>query len=211
MVTALIGDPSTPFSLGTIRDDAPHSLSVTHRNGEVTAYLDGQRTVHQVGLQPLVVADTPPSISGDGIHGQLLCASLFDGQQTSEEAASSHKALRTSWDHRPVIQRINVRARPITRSRIPQAAEILPYRSALVVSAYRVVGGTAAVAHGSRIFVAQWALMDGKSIELPAAPNDEEIELTLESLADHPELESVYLEDTLDHPAHDQIYVETDR
>ena len=221
-LTLLVGDSSSSFSIGTISDQLPHSLSVVFRQGELTAYVDGILSIQQVTTQPLTLAGKsaakPSRVTGDGVRAHLLAIALFDGRTNPEQAAISHRALCAAWDQRPKVRRISVRVQLLGRSRIPQLSEIQPYRSALVVNSYRVIRGSGeqgelsgALVAGTNIFVAEWALMDSMPTELGAHKPDQERELNLGLFSEHPELESVYFEDTLDHPATDMIYVDIDR
>ena len=95
------------------------------------------------------------------------------------------------------------------RSDIPEPDGIRPYRDALVVCEYDTDPEHSSL--GTRIYAAQWGIIDGRRTPLAALAIGSACELELEDIADHPELESAWLADTLAHPPSATIYVEAGR
>jgi hypothetical protein len=82
---------------------------------------------------------------------------------------------------------VRVLAELVAKSKIPTAEQILPHRSALAVSKYRLkqvlegelAGGEST---GGEIFVAQWALLDARKQPIVDLAPGAEAELLLEPL-----------------------------
>jgi hypothetical protein len=89
---------------------------------------------------------------------------------------------------------LRVLAELVAKSKIPTAEQILPHRSALAVSKYRVkqvlagelAGGELAIAE---IFVAQWALLDARKQPIVDLAPGAETELLLEPFDRNPQIQ----------------------
>ena len=96
--------------------------------------------------------------------------------------------------NRSPAQRWKVKGTLVETTQLPDPANILPYRRALVENVYRidrVLEGAAPEGVMKKMVVIQWAVMDGKP--LPSAADwtpGVSRELMLEPMAAHPELQS---------------------
>lgn len=200
------------FVLAQITDDQFHHVSIGYTEGSVFALLDGIPCLPEKHIGLLQFTSKGQTVIGGQWRGVLAALRLTDGVPKTDLVAEDLRYFRTELKKRPVAARRTVRAIPVSRSRVPHPASILPYRSALVVDTYRLVRGEKDLITGATCHVAHFRIMDGQAVPLMRAKKDDgEVELTLEVLSVHPELESIFLVDTVDHPAGERIWVEADR
>lgn len=84
--------------------------------------------------------------------------------------------------------RVVVDARLVEASAVPAPESIAPYRHALAVHAFEVVGVISGPLEGRRVRVAQWAIRDGRRTAAASRPG-QTVRLTLEPYDRHRELE----------------------
>ena len=80
---------------------------------------------------------------------------------------------------------------------MPDPADILPYRAALVVNEYDVEKIVSGKYRRKAVRVAQWGIIDGERAPVSQAEPGEPARLVIEPWADHPELESEQQIDSL--------------
>ena len=204
--------PAQRYPIARFTDDLFHHLSIGYRGGSVSVLIDGQPSPAILGPTHVQFSGKGKLIGGGQWRGVLAGLRLTDQASQIEQVAEDLNHFRTEVIKRPVISRRTVRVMPLKRAQVPQPASILPYRSALVVDTYRIERGNQDLTSGSVCHVAHFRIIDGKPVPLPQAHNPQgELELTLEPLSGHPELESVFLVDPTDRPANELIWVEADR
>jgi hypothetical protein len=178
----------------------------------VVAHLNGVRCAAEQIRVPLRLSDRHIQVRGGSWSGALIGLRLWDGRVSQADVSEDLRSTTMMINQRAKLTRRTIRAVPVARSSIPTPTSILPYRSALAVDTYQIVQGDGELASGARCRVAHWVIMDGQTITpFSGTKSGEAVELTLESLADHPELESIFLVDTGDHSAGEEIWVEADR
>lgn len=193
------------LALGVVRDRDRHTLSLSCRDGDFTAHLDGQEVARALGVGDLHLSDDGIVIEGHG-HGRLHGIALARQAYAPASVLADH---RTQQALATPLPSHHLRVRVGRRSRPPPLADIHPYRNALTVNAYEVVQGDETIAAGNTVLVAQWAYLDGEPMNQPGGLGDV-MDLRIEPFADHPELGAAYRVDTLDLPGI-PVYVESDR
>jgi hypothetical protein len=96
--------------------------------------------------------------------------------------------------------RLVVDARLVHAAAIPTPEAIHPYRNALVVNAYEVVGVVEGRYESSRLLVAQWAIRGARVLPEARKQPGQTYRLTLERYDAHPELEGERLVTERDEP-----------
>ncbi len=209
--TLRVGSPRRPNSeasveLAELAANTAIHVALTYTPGRTELYLDGE---------PVAISDT---IQGDFFHFRNLRLVVGDGSWDGTvegvaiwnrilsaakitEDARRYIALR---EQRPTVARSAVEARPMARSATPTLQQISPYRQALAVVEYQVVRQLAGEPLPATIRVAEWAILDGKTVALGEAA--EETTLSLERFTDNLQLEPLYLSDTLPAAAGELYY-----
>ncbi len=95
----------------------------------------------------------------------------------------------TAASPRPSVARLVIEARLSHAGPIPTPASIAPYRHALVVSEYDVVGVVNGEYGAKKIQVARWAIRDGRVLANARQVAGTAVRMTLERFDAHPELE----------------------
>jgi hypothetical protein len=85
--------------------------------------------------------------------------------------------------------RLVVDARLVTAGEVPTPEAIAPYRNALVVHVYDVLGVVEGEHDAAQVVVAQWAIRDARVLPDAQKRPGETVRLTIERYAAHPELE----------------------
>jgi hypothetical protein len=120
-------------------------------------------------------------------RGDFFPDAWFEGGETAVLDAAALRALSVSVAARPV-QQLRVQVRCAEASRIPVARSILPYRSALVVHRYDVVGVEAGELAEKQILIAHWGIRDGSVQPTARVRPGQTLTLTVESFEEHREL-----------------------
>jgi hypothetical protein len=95
----------------------------------------------------------------------------------------------TAASSRPSVARLVIEARLSHAGPIPTPESIAPYRHALVVSEYDVVGVVNGDYGAKKIHVARWAIRDGRVLPDARQVAGTSVRMTLERFDAHPELE----------------------
>jgi hypothetical protein len=172
-------------------------VALTYTPGRTELYLDGERVRVSNAVQGDFFHFRNLRLAvGDGswrgtVEGVAIWNRVLDAAEIAEDALR----YRSLLDRRAAVPRWVVEARPLERSATPTLQRISPYRQALAVVEYEVVRRLEGEALPARIRVAEWAILDGKAVALPAGAED--AVLSLELFTDNPQLEALYLSDTL--------------
>jgi hypothetical protein len=209
---SLEGEPVTraPFGraplydIARLPDTGPHHVIVSYVPGRLAVYLDGSKTFEATdvtgtlkawGLGELCFGDN----HNGGRHawlGTIEGVAIYARFIEAEEAGKNYMAMRTRVTSRKPLPQIEVDAKLLAVSRIPELREIAPYRDALVVNEFAVtkvrkvskdwkING--AIEGGRKIRVAQWGMVDGTKTALAQAKVGETYRLVLEVFTGHPE------------------------
>ena len=99
---------------------------------------------------------------------------------------------------RKALPQIEVQARLVAKSNVPDPGQMAPYHSALVVNEYEVEKVLKGAYAGKTIRVAQWGIIDLKPTPLAAQEPGASVKLVLEKFTDHDELVPELISDTLE-------------
>ncbi len=180
---------------------------VTYHEGQLTAYRNGEVALRSKAVtgdfanweaMHLVFGDEHSG--GRNWDGSVESVAIYDRPLTPEEVARHWRAVRVKLARREAVPRTRVEARVVRASQAPKLADIAPYREALIVHEVEVTGGAGEgeLARGRRVFVADWAILDGKTQPGARAKAGQKLDVTLEPFAAQPQLESTYLAETLE-------------
>jgi len=219
--------------LCTITDQAPNHVVVSYKPGNLACYLNGEEvlttdkvngrlqwgrpsferglsfggsSIFEGGLPGWSVHGAPPQYPL--WRGRLEGIAIYARAIGPREAATNFAAYDAIIKARPVVDRITVRGRLAAKSKVPNAADIAPYRDALVVYEYEVDKVVKGEYDGKKIRVARWGLIDARPTALSRAKPGDRAELVVEPRADHPELDAQVIRDTLEEDFALPLYVD---
>lgn len=199
------GDP--PLELGILPELQPIHLAASFSPGRFRAYRDGALAVEQVHpgdffhwkdawLLVGAEAGSPERFRGFVSHLSLHAREL-DAAAIAESASLSLRALAETRRADFTV----VEARLLSRSRIPELAEISPYRSALATEEWEVLRHLGGRPVTGRVRVARWVWLGG---ERAAESREEPLRtvkiLRLEPYSIQRQLQSLVVSDTLPPP-----------
>lgn len=196
------GKPQVP--LFTLTPGEPVHVVVTFAPGRLRAYRNGELVVESAAIEGsfgmhwrdgrLVFGDEWGG--GGAWDGTLEGVALYSRALSPELARESWLRYEKILAARPDVPRTVVRARLVAPADVPTLAEISPYRQALAVFGYEIVGtveGPPVAERGERIGVARWVILDGETLPTARGQSGRAERLVLEPFADNPQLEGVYL------------------
>jgi hypothetical protein len=188
------------MNLGT----TPHHVIVSYLPGRLVAYLDGQKAfeTNEVtgalkawGCGDLCFGDN----HNGGRHawlGKIEGVAIYKRFLEADEVRRNYAAIMYRVKARKMLPQIEVEAKLLAASRIPELREIAPYRDALVINEF-VVGKVVKTSNdwtfngriepGQRVRVAQWGMVDGVKTHLTQAKVGQAYRLVLEVFTGHPE------------------------
>jgi hypothetical protein len=194
------------IELCKVQEGRPSHLVVSCGQGSLQCYLDGELAKETEVAAPL--AWVKPKFDGgmylggrqdvrNQWHGRLECVAVFAHALEANDVASDYAACSKVVAARRNPQRITIKARLAARSEMPTPADVAPYRDALIVNEYEVMQVLDGKCEPGKMCVAQWGLLDGRPTELERAKVGDEVQLTVESFSDHPELETEAIRNSL--------------
>ncbi|RPI87789.1 MAG: hypothetical protein EHM42_04900 [Planctomycetaceae bacterium] len=183
--------------LGTLSSSRPHHLALTVESGKPRAWWDGS----PVRLGRTRLPSSRPWRDGslrfgstgtttNHWHGRIERVFLSDNALDSATVTADHRLIQEEIaDRRPAAQ---IRLRGVVKQTTPEPspAAVAPYRRALVLHHVRVEQVVSGRLTASDILLARWGLLDGRKVGGAVPAVDETIDLLVEPLLDHPELES---------------------
>ncbi len=197
----------TDVTLMTLTKARPVTVAVAYEEGRLVAFKNGRR-VHKTETitgdlstwteGPLVLGSAP-----DGSRdwaGRLQGVAVFMRALSAEEAKVNADAMATRTGKQTPLEPLRVRATLIDRSTTPAAAVIEPHRQGLSVFLWEVEE----VLEGElppgirHVLVAHWTILSGDVLPFTAAPRGAELELRLDPIERHPQLQSALRFDDLD-------------
>lgn len=194
--------------LGALPDEGPCHVVVACDGTNVSAFLDGKRAGVPVRLEGSCRWKTPDFNEGLFFGGRPGHAYPWRGalegvavysRALGEPAAQRNAAARrAALAGRKAIPRVEVEARAVALTPIPDPAKIAPYRNALAVGEFEIMKVLKGRLGDKVLRVAQWALEDGKPTDLARLKVGEVRRLALEPMPEHPEFESEFVQDALD-------------
>jgi hypothetical protein len=211
---AKLGGPPKPevFEMATLPDTKPHHLIVSVAPKRLAFYLDGKKVKE---IDPLLPADRtrvvgelpwPMYFAGGHYHtvrskiawrGTFEHVAMYSRFIEEPEAAKNAAIVAAELAKRKTLPRIEVQAKLVAKSKIPDPREIAPYRNVIMVNEYSVEKVLKGKYAQKTIRVAQWGMLDLKPTPLAAQEPGASVKLVLETFADHDELVSELISDTL--------------
>lgn len=181
--------------LGKIAAGRTQHVLLTYAPGRLLCYIDGKTVPVNSRIQGDFSAWSEQQlVFGDEYtgkfnwSGRLEGIAIFDHSLTAEEAARHYELFARRLADRNPAERLRIRAKCLETTPIPDPRTIVPYRRALVVNRYQVEKVLQGGFGGEEILVAQWGILDKAVVSEAKIRVGQSIELTLESLDDHPEL-----------------------
>jgi hypothetical protein len=182
--------------LASISDDRPTHVLAAYRAGLLAFYVNGSEVFRTDAIRADLRRAEPARLVFGAVEadrhawqGALEAVALYGRFVDAPEAAEKARALEARLAGRTAPARSHVRARLVRASEIPDPKAIEPYRRALVVGKYEIVGPAAGLAR--HVQIARWAILDGRLVggALRAKPGEER-DLALEPFEGHPQLDS---------------------
>jgi len=193
------GDPKPEvFEMATLPDTRPHHVIVSWAEKRLAFYLDGKK-VKEIDPSPaqLLIFTPPMRFAENAWRGQFEYLAFYNRFIEEDEAAKNAAAVAADLAKRTTLPRIEVQAKLVAKSKLPDPGQMAPYRNALVVNEYeveKVLKGTYA---DKTIRVVQWGMLDLKPTPLAAQEPGTSVKLVLETFIDHDELVPEPISDTL--------------
>ncbi|HUT59835.1 MAG TPA: hypothetical protein VNA25_18465, partial [Phycisphaerae bacterium] len=163
-------------------------------------YLDGKK-VKEIDPSPATSicggGYTPVRFAMNNWRGTFEYLAFYNRFIEEAEAAKNAAVVAADLAKRTTLPRIEVQAKLVAKSKLPDPRQMAPYRNALIVNEYeveKVLKGTYA---GKTIRVVQWGMLDLKPTPLAAQEPGTSVKLVLETFADHDELVPELISDTL--------------
>lgn len=182
--------------LGKLVAGQPQHVMVTYQPGRLRCYRDGVETPVSGAVAGnlaswlaghLVFGNEPSGVRP--WSGELDGVAIYSRALTPDEAKEQAARAKARLAERRPAPRLVIDARLSEATPTPDLRTLGLYRRALVVNAYKVEKVVGGRYEGKDILVAQWAILDGKV--LPVSWRVGQVcRLTLESMDDHPQLES---------------------
>ena len=206
------GDPKPEvFEMATLPDTRAHHVIVSYAAKRLAFYLDGKK-VKEIDPSPAhLLEDTQPKFlwfvplrmafadiaAKNAWHGTFEYVAMYNRFIEEPEAAKNAAAVAAELAKRKALPRIEVQAKLVAKSKVPDPGQMAPYRSALVVSEYQVEKVLKGDYAGKTIRVAQWGIIDLQPTPLAAQAPGTSVKLVLETFVDHDELVPELISDTL--------------
>jgi hypothetical protein len=198
--TSETGPRGEEVELGVIEADRPYHVVVSFARGVLSCHIDGR----QVLQSPQFTGDLSDwndraqLLFGDewqGVdrqwNGLLEGVAIYDRKISEDEIAKKSDLYAAKLAQRPAPEITEVEVELVRRHEPPALEDIAPYRRALVLNLYRVIGESPAADENGEVRVAEWILLDGQEPEAnkPLRPGMRR-QMRLERFENHPELES---------------------
>jgi len=187
-------------SLTPIEAKRTYHVLVSYANGVVTCHVDGKRVMQSSAIRGDFSTwnDQAKLLFGDeweAVHrqwsGLLEGVAIYDRKIGDEEAARKAALYGKILEARAPRESWEVDLELVRRHEPPPLEQISPYRRALVLNLYKVLGDSPVADENGEVRVAEWILLDGNE---PAANrplrNGTRRTMRLERFTDHPQLES---------------------
>ncbi|NQT20177.1 MAG: PKD domain-containing protein [Planctomycetes bacterium] len=209
------------FELCELAGQEPNHIVISVAPGRLACYLNGKEAMKTEKVKDLEWTKDPYCA---GVHfggfilvpgrhtpwrGMVEGVALFSRAVSAEDAAQDFAAYTKIMGSRKTVPQIELRARLVAKSKIPRPADIVPYRSALVVNEYDVIMVRFGKYTEKKVRVAEWGLLDTQPTQVAKAEIGSLADITLEAYTDHPELDGQVLRNTLDENFDLTLYVDS--
>ena len=171
----------------------PSHVVVTYSPARLTAYLNGEKRLE------LGAAD----IRGDFYHwddraltfggARMEGVAIYDRVLDAGEVEANYERYRSLLIGRSTVVQLTVDARLERRTAAPGLDEISPYREALVIYEYELLGRVVGKPPSTRVRVAHWAILDAERTPINDRREGQVYRMKLETFAANPQLASLFL------------------
>ncbi len=142
-------------------------------------------------------------------RGRMEGIAVFPRALTDAEAAAEAAAFKALQAGRKPAAAVRFRGSLVRQAQTAELAAIRPYTRSLTAAVYKVEQVLAGDYQQPTITVLHWMIMDGKRLPIADRAPGAVVELAVESLDDHPQLESCRRDDLADgDPAAELFYCE---
>lgn len=190
-----LGGPGT-IDLFAPEAGRPVHVLIACERAKWTAYRDGRSIRSGALAAPAPAWGTRQLVLGaawsgaDPWRGRMEGIAVFPRALTAEEAASEAAAMGALQAGRKPATAIRFRGTLVRQAKTAGLDEIRPYTRSMTVAKYKVDEVLAGEWKEPTIAVLHWTIMDSKRLPIADRKPGTAVELTVESLADHPQLES---------------------
>jgi hypothetical protein len=186
--------------LGAIEAGRTYHVVISFARGVLSCHIDGKPVMQTPQFSGNLSGwnDGAKLLFGDewqGVdrqwHGLLEGVAIYDRKISEEEIGKKAELYAAKLAQRPAPEITEVEVELVRRHEPPALEDIAPYRRALVLNLYRVIGKSPAADENGEVRVAEWILLDGQEPEAnkPLRPGTRRT-MRLERFENHPELES---------------------
>jgi hypothetical protein len=204
------------YEIARLPDMLPHHVLVSYVPGRLVAYFDGKPVYENKAVTGSLKAWGYGELCFGSNHnggrhdwlGRLEGVAIYKRFIEADEAARNYAEYRKKIAARIAVPQIELQARLVAESRIPEPIQIAPYRDALIVNEYKIEKILKAgrdwrfngkLEPGIKLRIAQWGLVDGVKTTLGEMKAGDVANLTLEVFANHPEkLDELEISNSLD-------------
>jgi ferric-dicitrate binding protein FerR (iron transport regulator) len=196
-----VGGVEPGLALCQLAAGEPNHVIVSYQPGRIVCYLNGRQVFEGRQIEgDFRDWSAQHLLFGDEYGGERNWAGVLEGVAIYNRFMPADEAERNALEYedlrksRRAPPQLRVLAELLATSKIPTSEQILPHRSALAVSKYRVKQ----VLQGEfpdgepedrEIFVAQWALLDARKQPIAELQPGAEVELLLEPFDRNPQIQ----------------------
>jgi hypothetical protein len=198
--TTETGPRGEEIELSPIEANRPYHVVVSYGRGVLTCHVDGKLVKQSPQFEGNLSDwnDAARLLFGDewqGVDrqwsGLLEGLAIYDRKITEEEIAKKSALYAAKLAARPAPEITEVEVEMVRRHEPPALEDIAPYRRALVLNLYRVIGESPVADENGEVRIAEWILLDGQEPEAnKPLRSGVRRKMRLERFENHPELES---------------------
>lgn len=161
---------------------------IAYRNGRVAGSGTLSKQPPAWGSRQLIIGTDWKG--ADPWHGRMEGIALFPRALLPKEAAAQASAIHARYANRKPATRIRFQGTLVRQANTSRLEEIQPYTRSLSVAEYKVDKVIEGAWSEPAIHVMHWMIMAGKRLPLADRKLGDKVEIIVESLGEHPQLES---------------------
>jgi hypothetical protein len=198
--TTETGPRGEEIELCGIEAGRPYHVVVSYGRGVLTCHVDGKMVKQSPQFEGNLSGwnNAARLLFGDewrGVHrqwsGLLEGVAVYDRKISDEEIARKSRLYAAKLAARSAPEITEAELELVRRHEPPALEDIAPYRRALVLNLYRVIGDSPVADENGEVRVAEWILLDGREPEAnKVLRTGTRRTMRLERFENHPELES---------------------
>ena len=183
--------------IGELSGVRPHAVTLSYEPGELRIWFQGEliRKERTNLTSPVAWGDAEllfgaDHVSGERWRGRIERVRLDDESAEKSEVTAGYRSLISDLATRRPLVQMKITGRVLQTTRVPTSESIAPYRRSLILHDVEVRQVAIGQLQDQRVLVARWGMLDGRPVKGAEPKAGETLELTLEPMAGHPELES---------------------